>query len=102
LIKNIIRLKEVNGWTLNKVFFNPYYNTDQILVNDSYKVSELGFRHIFVKSGEGILEADDQEIHIKEGWSYIHTADTEQTVITNTNADPKQPLDILLTYTKNY
>lgn len=101
LIRNSIRLKEVHGWTLNKIFHNAFYNTDQLIVSDSYELTDLGFRHIFVKSGEGIIETDDQEIELKTGWSYLHSQDIETTTITNTASQSSQPLELLLTYVRN-
>lgn len=100
LIVNKIRLKDIKEWMLNKIFNNYYYQMDELIVKKEYKIKNLGFRHVFVRKGEGVIKTDDEKVKISEGHSYLLPANSKKIAIKNTTKGEDQYIECLLTYIK--
>ncbi|MBP9758294.1 hypothetical protein KBD45_01255 [Candidatus Dojkabacteria bacterium] len=96
-IKKPIILKETASYALRKVFDNTNYQADELNVFGLYDVEELGFRHLFVRSGEGTLKTEDQTITLRKGWSYLISSDIKEINIKKDKAS-KELFKIILTY----
>jgi mannose-6-phosphate isomerase class I len=77
-IKKPIILKETASYSLKKIFDCPYYQMDELNVFKTYDVEDLGFRHLFVRSGEGTLQTESEKITLRKGWSYLLTPDIKK------------------------
>lgn len=99
-IKKPIILKETANYSLKKVFETPNYQMDELNVFKSYEVDDLGFRHIFVRSGEGTIKTETETITLRKGWSYILTPDIKEINIKKEKSS-KELFKIILTYLPN-
>jgi mannose-6-phosphate isomerase-like protein (cupin superfamily) len=105
-IKTSIKLKDLKGWKLNKIFNLTQYQTDELVLHKDYKIEELGFRHLFVREGKGIVKIDETKFEISQGESYILPYNAKLVVIRNTTAktstDEEPKLRLLLTYKREH
>lgn len=99
-LKKPIILKETSSYSLRKVFESPNYQMDELNVFKNYEVEDLGFRHIFVRSGEGTLKTENETITLRKGWSYIITPDIKEINIKKDKAS-KDAFKLLFTYLPN-
>lgn len=96
-IKKPIILKETASYSLKKVFDSSYYQMDELNVFKTYEVEDLGFRHLFVRSGEGTLQTENEKITLRKGWSYLLTPDIKEVTIKKAKGN-KEFFKILFTY----
>lgn len=96
-IKKPIILKETASYALRKVFDNLNYQADELNVFGLYDVEELGFRHLFIRNGEGTLKTEDQTVTLRKGWSYLISSDIKEINIKKDKSS-KDPFKIILTY----
>lgn len=110
IIRTRIKLKDLKNWKLNKNFYTPHYQMDELIINakKDYRIDQVGFRHIFVMKGKGEIKTGDGDIEIREGNSYIVTADSKKLTIKNTedkpaeDAEDQKTLRLFLTYRREH
>ncbi len=102
LLKTRIKMKDLKDWKLNKIFKNNIYEMDELTVTrKQYEIEDFGFRHIFIKSGRGMIVTEDEEVELVSGYSYLIPHSLKQLKIVNLSqkiSGEREKFVILLTY----
>lgn len=105
-IKTVIKLKDLKNWKLNKIFNLTNYQTDELILFKDYKIEDLGFRHLYIREGQGVLKVDDDKIDIFQGESYIIPFSSKVVMLKNTTPktkpDEESKLRVMLTYKREH